>query len=216
MSHLRKTWNTAALTSSERVRPTRYDEEEQDRRTERHEETHSCAEQVLQTATTDLEEAEEEEWGKERNERRRVDGDNLLAQGIRKLRVHDLPVSEVHGKGPAGRGVGPVDPKTQRAHERHRDQVEPVQPNPWQEAESRRRADTRGVGVEGALVEHGGRAQVVVGGKAVRVEPDFIETRGWSVSGYVIASSLRVAEGLIMGLAVGKGRHVSTMTLQWA
>ena len=178
--------------------------------------SHSGREQVVNAPPPPLEEAEEEERRKERYERCRVDGDNFLAQGIRELRVHDLPVSEVHGEGSAGRGVGPVDPKPQRAHERHSDQVEPVQANPWQEAESRRRADTRGVGVEGALVEHGGRAQVVVGGKAVRVEPDFIETRGWSVSGYVIASSLRVAEGLIMGLAAAKSRHASTMTLQWA
>lgn len=58
-----------------------------DRRTERHEQTHGGAEEVLDAAAACLEEREEEERDDKRNERREPDGNDLLAQGVRELRL---------------------------------------------------------------------------------------------------------------------------------
>ena len=66
-------------------------------------ETHGGGEQVLEAASARLEEAEEEEGREKGDERRRPDGDDFFAQGVREFGVDDVAVERVYGEGARGR-----------------------------------------------------------------------------------------------------------------
>lgn len=77
MSHLRKTWKTAALTEGEKRCEMSIvnmnsihlgHEDEEKKRTQRHQQSHGSGQEILDATTANLEEREEEEWDKEGNQ----------------------------------------------------------------------------------------------------------------------------------------------------